>query len=200
MKARGPYWALALAVAVALAASALVVLRGGGGVTDEGGSGAAVSRPELPLTIHDRPRPVEDVTFEGPAGAQHGLSDFRGQVVVLNLWATWCPPCREEMPTLDALQQRLGGDGFQVIALSVDQGGMSVVREFYDEIGIEHLPRYIDSSMRVMSGLGVRGLPTTLVLDRQGREVGRLVGKADWATPQVIDFLNGLMARGSESE
>lgn len=198
MKARGPYWALALAVAVAVAASALVVLRGGGGVTDEGGSGAAVSRPELPLTIHDTPQSVDGVTFEGPAGEQHALSDFRGQVVVLNLWATWCPPCRKEMPTLDALQQRLGGDDFRVVALSVDQGGAEAVQEFYDEIGIEHLPLYIDSSMRVMSDLGVRGLPTTLVLDAQGREVARLVGETDWAAPRMIEYLRELIERSSD--
>ena len=195
MRARGPYWALVLAVVVAAAATALVFF-GGGGAGGTGPSGTAAEQAGLPLSIHGSPQSVERFTFDNAEGETLELADFGGRVVVLNLWATWCPPCREEMPTLDALQQRLGGDDFQVIALSVDQGGAGIVRDFYDEIGIEHLPLYIDSSMRVMSRLGVRGLPTTLVLDRQGREVARLVGKADWATPEMIDYLRDLIERG----
>lgn len=198
MKARGPYWALALAAIAAAGAAVLVTL--GGGTAGSSSQGAAAEHMGLPLSFHESPRPVEPFTFEDSEGDELTLADFQGQVVVLNLWATWCPPCREEMPTLDSLQQRLGGDEFQVIALSVDQGGASVVRDFYDEIGIEHLPLYIDSSMRVMSRLAVRGLPTTLVLDARGREVARLVGEADWATPQMVEYLDGLIGRGSKAE
>lgn len=196
MKARGPYWALALVAAFAAAGVGLLTFSGGG-TGAAGDSTAAPARPGLPLSIHDQPQPLDRVTFDNAAGETLALSDFRGQVVVLNLWATWCPPCRKEMPTLDALQRRLGGDDFQVIALSVDQGGASAVREFYDEIGIEHLSLYIDSSMRAMSRLAVRGLPTTLVLDRQGREVARLVGETDWAAPAMIDYLRELIERGN---
>lgn len=198
MKARGPYWALALAVIAAAAAAVLVTL--GGGTAGSSGQGVAAGHAGLPLSFHETPRSVEQFTFEDSEGEELTLAEFQGQVVVLNLWATWCPPCREEMPTLDTLQQRLGGDRFQVIALSVDQGGPEAVRDFYDEIGIEHLPLYIDSSMRAMSRLAVRGLPTTLVLDARGREIARLVGETDWAAPEMVDYLRELIERGSDSQ
>jgi thiol-disulfide isomerase/thioredoxin len=196
LKARGPFWALALALVVMAAAVGLLTFDVGG--TDSGAdSAAAPKRPGLPLSIHEQPQALDRVTFDNGAGETLALADFRGQIVVLNLWATWCPPCRKEMPTLDALQQRLGGDDFQVIALSVDQGGAEAVRDFYDQIGIEHLPLYVDSSMRAMSRLAVRGLPTTLVLDAQGRELARLVGETDWAAPEMIDYMRELTERGN---
>lgn len=152
------------------------------------------------MAVHGSPRPVPDLAFQNGSGDEMSLSDFRGKVVVLNIWATWCPPCREEMPTLDALQDELGGDRFEVVALSVDQAGPQVVRDFYAEIEIEQLALYIDSSMQAMVDLGVRGIPTTLVLDRNGREIARLVGKADWATPEMLEYFRDLIERRSNGE
>jgi len=156
-------------------------------------SSHAAAAPER-LGVHDTPRSVPEVAFEDGDGNALTLTDFRGRVVVLNLWATWCPPCRAEMPTLDRLQAELGSEHFEVVALSIDRAGPGIVREFYAEEGIEHLTLYIDTSMRALPRLGVRGIPTTLVLDARGREIARLVGEADWATPAMLEYFRSLIA------
>src|SRR3546814_2217971 len=101
-------------------------------------------------------------------------------MILLNIWATWCGPCREEMPTLDRLQARLGGPDFEVVALSIDRAGIAVVSEFYDEIRVQHLAEYIDESAKAAGQLNAVGLPTTLLIDREGQEIGRQVGPAEW--------------------
>jgi thiol-disulfide isomerase/thioredoxin len=115
------------------------------------------------------------------------LADFRGRIVLLNLWATWCTPCREEMPTLDRLQARLGGTDFEVVALSIDHDGIAAVRKFYQEIGIKHLRIYNDPTTDATARLGVIGIPATLLIDREGREVGRALGPAEWDAPEVVE-------------
>lgn len=155
-----------------------------GAVADQNGFGSFV--------LHDAPRPLPEITFQAEFGTELSLADFSGGYVLLNLWATWCVPCREEMPTLDALQEKLGGDEFEVVALSVDRAGRRVVREFYREVGIQHLGLYIDPSMKSSFALAV-GLPTTVFVDRQGQEIGRLVGSAHWDTPEMIKTIQTLM-------
>jgi len=154
---------------------------------------ALAAPPPERLAVHDEPRALREIRFQDEAGTVLTLEDFRGKVVVLNLWATWCTPCREEMPTLDALQAQLGGERFEVVALSIDRAGPSVVREFYQEVGIRHLRLYIDPSMRSPAALGVAGIPTTLVVDPDGRELARLVGPADWAAPDMLAYFGGLI-------
>ena len=112
------------------------------------------------------------------------LTDFRGRVVLLNVWATWCPPCREEMPTLDRLQAALGGPNFQVVTVSIDAEGLPVVQPFFRQIGIKHLHPYIDTFNEVGT-LGAFGIPLTLLIDRDGREVARKTGPATWDDPRV---------------
>ncbi|MBA5775577.1 TlpA family protein disulfide reductase [Stappia sp. F7233] len=147
-------------------------------------AGPALARPLIPL--HDTPRELLPPPFLDGEGREVTLEDFRGRVVLLNIWATWCVPCREEMPTLDALQARLGGEDFHVLPLSIDRAGISVVRRFYNEIGIRHLGMYLADSRRAMFALGAFGLPTTILIDREGKERGRLVGPAQWDSPEVI--------------
>jgi thiol-disulfide isomerase/thioredoxin len=139
-----------------------------------------------PLRIHGTPRRLPDISFETAEGRKITLSDFRGKVVLLNLWATWCPPCRAEMPSLDRLQQKLGGNGFEVVALSTDTAGPDAVRTFYAQTGVTALKIYIDSSTLANWALGAPGLPTTVLVDTQGREVGRKVGSAEWDSPEAI--------------
>ncbi|MDH4570501.1 TlpA family protein disulfide reductase [Pseudomonas sp. BN414] len=146
------------------------------------------------MLIWPEARRVEDFRFIDGGGKPLSLADFRGKVVLLNLWATWCVPCRQEMPTLDRLQAKLGGSDFQVVALSLDQGGLPVVRDFYREIGIQHLPVYLDEHMQAIQSLGAFGLPVTLLLDREGREIGRKAGAAEWDSPEVIEFVQEVMA------
>ncbi|HEX9274794.1 MAG TPA: TlpA disulfide reductase family protein [Casimicrobiaceae bacterium] len=132
------------------------------------------------------PRPVANVEFEDGQGRKRTLADFRGKVVLLNIWATWCVPCRTEMPTLDRLQSRLGSENFEVVALSIDRGGQPAVRSFYDEIDVRALPIYVDATTEALAKLGVIGVPTTLLIDREGREVARYTGPAQWDRPEVI--------------
>jgi thiol-disulfide isomerase/thioredoxin len=140
------------------------------------------------------PKPVPELTFFDAAGNQVTLADFQGEVVVLNLWATWCAPCRREMPSLDRLQARYAGNGLEVVALSLDRGDVAKIREFFEELGIANLAIYQDPQARASRELGAPGLPTTIVIDRAGQEVGRLLGPAEWdsdAAFAVVDTLLG---------
>ena len=143
------------------------------------------------------PKPAPQLTFQDAAGNQLSLDDFRGQVVVLNLWATWCAPCRREMPSLDRLQAKYGGDGLQVIPLSVDRGKPGQIETFYDEVGVEHLKIYRDPTAAASRALGAFGLPTTVVFDREGREVGRVLGPDEWDSDAALTVLRAIMGPSS---
>ena len=156
----------------------------------------AAARPVIPL--HGEPRGLLSPPFVDGDGRDHTLADFRGRVVLLNVWATWCLPCREEMPTLDALQARLGGPDFHVLPLSIDQAGLAPVRRFYAQIGIRHLDMYLAESIRVLAAFAAAGLPTTILIDRAGRERGRLVGAADWDSPEAIAEIQSLINERSQ--
>ena len=149
--------------------------------------GAATGRGAL--IPHASPRPVADVPFEDGNGRKRSLADFGGKVVLLNIWATWCGPCRIEMPTLDRLQSRLGNKDFEVVALSIDRGGQAAVKSFYDEIDVRALAIYVDATTEAQTRLGIIGVPTTLLIDREGREVARYTGPAEWDRPQVVDTI-----------
>jgi thiol-disulfide isomerase/thioredoxin len=131
------------------------------------------------------PKPVPELTFLDEGGEEVTLRDFEGDVVVLNLWATWCAPCRREMPSLDRLQAELGEDGLTVVALSLDRGDVGKVREFFEELEIANLAIYRDPE--------APGLPTTIVIDRTGQEVGRLLGPAEWDSEQALALLRTLI-------
>lgn len=147
------------------------------------------------FVLHDAPRPLPDIEFADADGAVRRLSDFRGKVVLLNVWATWCVPCRKEMPQLDQLQAEFGGADFEVVAVSIDRGGAFVVQAFYDEIDVQHLKMFIDASGAVSRALNIVGLPTTLLIDRQGRELGRLIGPTDWTGPEIKKLIQRTIAR-----
>lgn len=159
----------------------------------------AVLAAEAPenFVVHDSPKVVSEVKFQNGDGRQLTLADFRGRVVLLNIWATWCAPCRIEMPTLDHLQAALGGPHFEVVALSIDRAGAKAVTRFYAEIGVKHLAMYIDSSGKAARALGALGLPTTLLIDLAGREIGRVVGPAEWDAPPMVAFIRGHVAERS---
>jgi len=126
------------------------------------------------------PEALPVFTFSDEAGVQKSLSDWKGKVVLLNMWATWCVPCRKEMPSLERLQKELGGDTFEVVAMSVDRGGVPASRKFLDEIKISGLKLYAESTAKSVGMLRAPGLPTTILIDREGREIGRLAGPAEW--------------------
>jgi thiol-disulfide isomerase/thioredoxin len=131
------------------------------------------------------PEPLPDLLFLDGAGAQRSLKDWHGKVVLLNLWATWCAPCRKEMPALDRLRASLGSDKFDVVALSVDRTGLEGAKKFLDQINAQSLELYADPTAKISSQLRVAGLPATLLVDREGREIGRLTGPAEWDSAEA---------------
>ena len=163
----------------------------GGGVALTAGWGLyrqQASKGNPDLTTFDpyaTARDLGPLRFSDEQGAEKSLGDFRGRVVLLNVWATWCPPCREEMPTLDRLQGALGGPKFEVVTVSIDSEGLPVVQTFFRQIGIKHLHPYMDTFHEV-GNLGAMGIPLTLLIDRDGREAGRKIGPATWDDPKVM--------------
>lgn len=151
------------------------------------------------FVVHPSPMETDDVAFEAADGGTVRLSDFRGKVVLLNLWATWCGPCRVEMPALDRLQAKLGGDDFQVVPVSLDRGAMDKPLALFEELGIAHLDLYQDPSARLGSRLRAVGMPTTLLFDRQGREIGRLAGPAEWDSEAAIATIRETAGLAGES-
>lgn len=133
--------------------------------------------------------PAAKTSFLDEHGAIANLDRFRGKVVVLNLWATWCTPCVAEMPMLDRLQQQLKDVDVVVVALSLDRGGPPAVKAFFQEHGIKHLGVYVDPTMRAQSDFRVIGLPTTILIDREGRDRGRVVGPAEWDDAKAADLV-----------
>jgi thiol-disulfide isomerase/thioredoxin len=166
-------------------------------------TGSTGSGNRLELSVFDQPHALPEVRFQDDQGRDLTLGDFRGRVVVLNVWATWCVPCRKEMPTLDRLQARLGGKDFLVVALSIDRKGAEAVRGFYQEVGVENLAIYVDPSGRGSRGLGLPGVPTTLLIDQEGREVARKMGEAEWDGPEMVSLvertMHGQPARKADS-
>lgn len=154
------------------------------------GSTSADSSANPPaLSVFDQPRPVPEIRFQDDQGHGLTLADFRGRVVLLNVWATWCVPCRQEMPALDRLEARLGSKDFLVIALSIDRKGVDAVRDFYREVGVEKLAIYLDPSGKGSQGLAVPGVPTTLLIDQEGREVARKMGATEWDGPEIVSLI-----------
>lgn len=159
---------------------------------------AAVELPRLgemqKFTLSAERKPAAMAEFLDPNGQPVTLDAFRGKVVLVNLWATWCVPCREEMPALDRLQAKRGGKDFTVVAVAQDRAGRSKVEMFLGQIGARHLASYLDTSMKSGRAWGAYGLPTSLLIDRQGREIGRLVGIAEWDQTDALRLIDAAIA------
>jgi len=146
------------------------------------------------LVVHDTPRDVPSFSFIDGDGETRTLKDWRDKILLVNIWATWCAPCKEEMPALARLQEKLGGEKFAVLPISVDRGGLKKPRGFLEDIGAENLPLLLDESARLNVTLDVLGLPATLIIDEQGREIARMIGPAEWDSPEAIARLRQFMA------
>ncbi|MFN0191111.1 MAG: TlpA family protein disulfide reductase [Aestuariivirga sp.] len=145
------------------------------------------------LVKPERPQ-VADLQFADGAGKPVKLSDWKGKVVLVNLWATWCAPCRKEMPAFAELQKQLGGPDFEVVAISVDRKGAEASAAFLKETGADNLKLYVEPTAKVLNDLQALGLPATVLVDRSGREIGRLLGPAEWASPEAVELIKAAVA------
>lgn len=161
-----------------------------GGVSKDLATGALAA-----FLIHPEPKPLADLAFQDGSGKPLKLSDWKGRVVLLNLWATWCAPCRKEMPDLSKLQKELGSDQFEVLAISVDRKGAEASAAFLKETGADNLKLYVEPTTRIVNDVQSAGLPATILVDRQGRELGRLLGPADWASPEAQALIKAALAQ-----
>ena len=140
------------------------------------------------------PAPVPATPFTDPQGGTHSLADYKGKVVLLNFWATWCAPCREEMPALNALQKELGGEDFQVVTIASGRNPQPAIDKFFTEAEIDALPVLLDPRQKLAREFGVLAMPATILIDRNGVEVARLMGPADWASEAAKTAVTQLTA------
>lgn len=186
MKGKGKKGLMVLAALVGISAGLAVALRDEATTSTSGGSeqSESIKIGEQRFLRWTTPRKIPEFTFVDDTGKTISLANFRGRVVLLNVWATWCPPCREEMPSLDRLNAERGGPSFEVVALSIDRD-IALVAPFYREIGVKTLKGYFDPNARASAALGAFAVPATLLIDQQGREVGRALGPAEWDSAEV---------------
>jgi thiol-disulfide isomerase/thioredoxin len=151
------------------------------------------------LVAAEKPLRLPNLALNDAAGARRHLADWRGRTVLFNLWATWCLPCRKEMPALDALQAKLGGAAFEVVAVNIDTRDLDKPKNWLKEVGISRLAYYADPSAKVFQDLKVvgraTGMPTTLLVDPAGCEVATLFGPAEWASDDAIRVVSAALAK-----
>lgn len=176
----------------AVTAEAEAVATSAAGVTRELATGALAA-----FLVRPERKPVADIAFQDGEGKPLKISDWKGRVVLINLWATWCAPCRKEMPDLAELQKELGSEDFEVVAISVDRKGVEASAAFLKETGADNLKLYIEPTTAIVNDLQAIGLPATVLLDRQGNEIGRLLGPADWASPEAVALIKAALAEGA---
>jgi len=141
------------------------------------------------------PAPAPETTFTDESGTELTLRNFRGRVVLVNFWATWCGPCVREMPSLERLHNKLKGPDFSVIALSEDRKGWEKIGPFRDKLNLQDLPLYHDVKSKMVFATKARGLPTTLLIGRDGTELGRLTGPAEWDTDEAVALMRYYIGR-----
>jgi thiol-disulfide isomerase/thioredoxin len=145
------------------------------------------------LSILEAPRPAPDAAFTRPDGSEGTLADYVGEVAVVNFWATWCGPCRAEMPSLQALQDALGNEGLEVVTIAFGRHNPAAMERFWESTGVDTLPLLLDADTDLAEALGVQGLPHTVILDRAGRVVAELRGEADWASDDALAAMRALL-------
>jgi thiol-disulfide isomerase/thioredoxin len=145
------------------------------------------------LALHAEPIPAATAPFTAEDGSEMMLSEYHGKYVLLNLWATWCAPCRKEMPMLSELQAELGGDAFEVVTIATGRNAPPAMKKFFEEIGVNNLPLHRDSKQKVAREMGVFGLPVTIILDPDGNEIARMTGDADWSSDNAKAMLTLLI-------
>ena len=177
---------VAAVAVVVIAVAALFLFR-----PDSGGPGGAppvVGQVQnfIPASV---PRQGPDAAWTNGNGDQRTLADFAGKVVMVNFWASWCAPCLRELPSIDRLQAKMASDDFTVVAINIDREGLQVAQPFAQRLNLSSLSLYLDPRSIVSRAMGVQVMPTTVLYDRTGRELGRLEGSAEWDTPEAQALL-----------
>ena len=178
-----------LYTALVIAANGLA----GAATAQDAAAAEALKAGDMKKMVLSDPAPVSDIAITTPDGEERTLADWQGKTVLLNLWATWCAPCRTEMPSLDALNAEMGGDAFEVVTVATGRNELAGIRKFFDEEGIETLPILLDPRSALARDLAVLGLPVSIVIDPEGREIARLIGDADWSSDEAKAMLRALM-------
>jgi thiol-disulfide isomerase/thioredoxin len=151
------------------------------------------------VAVAKTPKSLPELAFKDAGGTARTLADWRGRTVLLNLWATWCVPCRKEMPALDALQAKLGGPGFEVVSINIDTRDPEKPKAWLKEVGVDRLAYYADNTAKVFQDLKVIGkafgMPTTLIVDPNGCEVATLAGPAEWASDDAVKLVTAALGK-----
>jgi len=142
--------------------------------------------PAAELIAHNSPLALTDFTFSDGSGHKLTLDQLHGSLVLVNVWATWCPPCKNEMASLNRLALLFADKNIRIVPISIDVSGAVNVRSFYKRFGLNNLSIYLDPSKNVMDALAITGIPTTILIGRDGREIGRMVGPAQWDAPESV--------------
>lgn len=145
------------------------------------------------LVFHGEPKELPDHAVTRPDGSEVRLSDYAGKVVLLNFWATWCAPCRHEMPSLDRLQAELGSDAFAVVPVATGRNSVEGIEKFFTEVEVTNLPILLDPQQGLARQMAILGLPITVILDTEGREIARLRGDAEWDSDSAKAILRAVM-------
>lgn len=180
-------WSAALYTALTLCANPLLADPGISGLRD-----GSLKK----LVVHSTPKPTSEVAFETFEGEKVTLADYQGQIVVLNFWATWCAPCRKEMPDLDALQAEFGGDRFDVVTVAAGHNPPPAITKFFEKTGVENVVVLRDPKQELAAKLGIFGLPTTLILNPEGQEIARMRGDAEWYGDSARAIIAALLTGG----
>ena len=152
--------------------------------------GYALEKPNIKnLALSKNPKIYEEIVFKDSSGEDVSLDDFKGKLLILNFWATWCAPCREEMPSLDSLQSNSNFDNLKIFPINIGQENLSKSDSFFKEIGVQDLDIYFDAPITLAKKLSLRGVPTTILFNKKGEEFGRIMGSIDFNDPDFTDWL-----------
>ena len=152
--------------------------------------GYALEKPNIKnLALSKNPKIYEEIVFKDSSGEDVSLDDFKGKLLILNFWATWCAPCRKEMPSLDSLQSNSNFDNLKIFPINIGQENLSKSDSFFKEIGIQDLDIYFDAPITLAKKLSLRGVPTTILFNKKGEEFGRIMGSIDFNDPDFTDWL-----------
>nr|WP_093322847.1 TlpA disulfide reductase family protein [Shimia haliotis] len=150
------------------------------------------------LNFHSDPKKVSTNAFISEDGEDITLDAYEGKIVLLNFWATWCAPCRHEMPMLSELQTQLGGDAFEVVTIATGRNMVPAMKKFFEEIGVDNLPLHRDPKQKLARDMAVLGLPATLIIDANGQEIARLQGDADWSSENARAIVAALIMMNTQ--